>query len=54
MNIKTVGLGSGLIMAQLGNSHFGIEDASDDVPRVKLDIDQPGRGNLTVLWESRE
>ncbi len=28
MNIKTVGLGSGLIMAQLGNSHFGIEDAS--------------------------
>ena len=28
LNIKTVGLGSGLIMAQLGNSHFGIEDAS--------------------------
>jgi len=28
MNIKTVGLGSGLVMAQLGNSHFGIEDAS--------------------------
>lgn len=27
-NIKTVGLGSGLIMSQLGNSHFGIEDAS--------------------------
>ncbi len=26
LNIKTVGLGSGLIMAQLGNSHFGIED----------------------------
>lgn len=28
MNIKTIGLGSGLIMAQLGNSHYGIEDAS--------------------------
>ena len=28
LNIKTVGLGSGLIMAELGNSHFGIEDAS--------------------------
>ena len=28
LNIKTVGLGSGLIMAQLGNSHFGIEDAA--------------------------
>ncbi len=28
LNVKTVGLGSGLIMAQLGNSHFGIEDAS--------------------------
>ena len=26
--IKTVGLGAGLIMAQLGNSHYGIEDAS--------------------------
>lgn len=28
LNIKTVGLGSGLIMSQLGNSHYGIEDAS--------------------------
>lgn len=28
LNVKTVGLGSGLVMAQLGNSHFGIEDAS--------------------------
>ena len=28
LNIKTIGLGSGLIMAQLGNSHFGIEDGS--------------------------
>ena len=28
LNIKTVGLGSGLIMAQLGNSHYGIEDVS--------------------------
>lgn len=28
LNIKTVGLGSGLVMSQLGNSHFGIEDAS--------------------------
>ena len=28
LNIKTVGLGSGLILAQLGNSHYGIEDAS--------------------------
>lgn len=28
LNIKTVGLGSGLIMAQLGNSHYGIEDSS--------------------------
>lgn len=27
-NIKTVGLGSGLILGQLGNSHYGIEDAS--------------------------
>lgn len=27
-NIKTVGLGSGLIMSQLGNSHYGIEDSS--------------------------
>jgi hypothetical protein len=34
--------------------YIGIEDASDDVPRVKLDMDQPRRGNLTVLWESRE
>lgn len=28
LNIKTVGLGSGLIMAQLGNSHYGVEDGS--------------------------
>lgn len=28
LNIKTVGLGSGLIMSQLGNSHYGIEDAA--------------------------
>lgn len=28
LNIKTVGLGSGLIMGELGNSHYGIEDAS--------------------------
>ncbi|MBO7510448.1 MAG: transketolase [Bacteroidales bacterium] len=28
LNVKTVGLGSGLIMAQLGNSHYGLEDAS--------------------------
>lgn len=28
LNIKTVGIGSGLIMAQLGNSHFGLEDVS--------------------------
>lgn len=28
LNIKTIGLGSGLIMAQLGNSHFGIEDGA--------------------------
>ena len=28
LNIKTVGLGSGLVMAQLGSSHFGIEDSS--------------------------
>ena len=28
LNIKTVGLGSGLIMAQLGNSHYGLEDGS--------------------------
>lgn len=28
LSIKTVGLGSGLIMAQLGNSHYGIEDAA--------------------------
>lgn len=28
LNIKTVGLGSGLVMAQLGNSHFGLEDVS--------------------------
>ncbi len=28
LNIKTVGLGSGLIMSELGNSHFGIEDGS--------------------------
>ena len=28
LNVKTVGLGSGLIMAQLGNSHFGIEDVA--------------------------
>lgn len=28
LNIKTVGLGSGLIMEELGNSHYGIEDAS--------------------------
>ena len=28
LNIKTVGLGSGLAMEQLGNSHFGIEDTA--------------------------
>lgn len=28
LNIKTVGLGAGLVMSQLGNSHYGIEDAS--------------------------
>ncbi len=28
LNIKTVGLGSGLAMAHLGNSHYGLEDAS--------------------------
>ena len=28
LNIKTVGLGSGLIMAQLGNSHYGLEDGA--------------------------
>jgi transketolase len=28
LNIKTIGLGSGLIMAQLGNSHYGIEDGA--------------------------
>ncbi len=28
LNIKTVGLGSGLIMGYLGNSHYGIEDVS--------------------------
>ena len=27
-NVKTVGLGSGLILAQLGNSHFGLEDVA--------------------------
>lgn len=28
LNVKIVGLGSGLIMSQLGNSHYGIEDAA--------------------------
>ncbi len=28
LNVKTIGLGSGLVMAQLGNSHFGIEDGA--------------------------
>ncbi len=28
LNIKTIGLGSGLVMAQLGNSHYGIEDSA--------------------------
>lgn len=28
LNIKTIGLGSGLIMSQLGNSHYGIEDSA--------------------------
>lgn len=28
LNVKTVGLGSGLVMAQLGNSHFGLEDVA--------------------------
>lgn len=28
LNIKTVGIGSGLAMERLGNSHYGIEDAS--------------------------
>ncbi len=27
-NVKTVGIGSGLVMGFLGNSHFGIEDAA--------------------------
>lgn len=26
LNIKTIGLGSGLVMAELGGSHFGLED----------------------------
>jgi transketolase len=28
LNVKTVGIGSGLIMSQLGNSHYGIEDSA--------------------------
>ena len=28
LNVKTVGIGSGLVMGFLGNSHFGIEDAA--------------------------
>ncbi len=28
LNIKTVGLGAGLVMGYLGNSHYGIEDVS--------------------------
>ena len=28
LNVKTVGLGSGVVMAQLGNSHYGLEDVS--------------------------
>ena len=28
LNIKIVGLGAGLIMSQLGNSHYGLEDVS--------------------------
>ncbi len=28
LNVKTVGLGAGLVMAQLGNSHYGIEDVA--------------------------
>jgi transketolase len=28
MNVKAVGIGSGLVMGFLGNSHFGIEDAA--------------------------
>ena len=28
LNIKTIGLGSGLVMAQLGNSHYGLEDSA--------------------------
>jgi len=28
LNVKTVGLGSGLIMAYLGNSHYGLEDVA--------------------------
>ena len=28
LNVKTVGIGSGVVMGFLGNSHFGIEDAA--------------------------
>lgn len=28
LNVKTIGLGSGLVMSQLGNSHYGIEDCA--------------------------
>lgn len=28
LNVKTVGLGAGLVMAQLGNSHYGLEDVA--------------------------
>lgn len=28
LNVKTIGLGSGLSMSQLGNSHYGIEDCA--------------------------
>ncbi len=28
LNVKAVGIGSGLVMSQLGNSHYGIEDAA--------------------------
>lgn len=44
LNVKTVGLGSGLIMAQLGNSHYGIEDGS--VMRVipGITVENPADG----------
>ena len=52
-NIKIVGLGSGLIMAQLGNSHYGLEDVAmiRSIPNITI-ISPADCGAIAKMVES--